>query len=62
MTKVLVIQGAGMNMRGKVQVETFGPNTLDQINEQIPRLRRKLGHRRENRPLQRGGRGDQRPV
>ena len=35
MTKVLVIQGAGMNMRGKVQLETFGPNTLDQINEQI---------------------------
>ncbi len=35
MTKVLVIQGAGMNMRGKVQVETFGPDTLDQINEQI---------------------------
>ena len=35
MTKVLVIQGAGMNMRGKVQVEVFGPNTLDQINEQV---------------------------
>ena len=35
MTKVLVIQGAGMNMRGKVQVEIFGPNTLEQINEQV---------------------------
>ena len=35
MTKVLVIQGAGMNMRGKVQVEVFGPNTLQQINEQV---------------------------
>ena len=35
MTKVLVIQGAGMNLRGKVQVETFGPMTLDEINEQI---------------------------
>ncbi|HLF03800.1 MAG TPA: type II 3-dehydroquinate dehydratase [Dehalococcoidia bacterium] len=35
MTKVLVIQGAGMNMRGKAQVETFGTTTLDQINEQI---------------------------
>ena len=35
MTKVLVIQGAGMNMRGKIGVETFGPNTLEQINEQI---------------------------
>ena len=28
MTKVLVIQGAGMNMRGKVQLEVFGPTTL----------------------------------
>ena len=35
MTKVLVIQGAGMNMRGKVQLEVFGPTTLDQINEQV---------------------------
>jgi 3-dehydroquinate dehydratase-2 len=35
MTKVLVIQGAGMNMRGKSQVEIFGPATLDQIDEQI---------------------------
>jgi 3-dehydroquinate dehydratase-2 len=35
MTRVLVIQGAGMNMRGKAQVEIFGPTTLDQINEQI---------------------------
>lgn len=24
-----------MNMRGKSQVEIFGPDTLDQINEQI---------------------------
>ena len=35
MTKVLVIQGAGMNMRGKVQLEVFGPTTLEQINEQV---------------------------
>jgi 3-dehydroquinate dehydratase-2 len=35
MTKVLVIQGAGMNMRGKAQLEIFGPSTLDQINDQI---------------------------
>jgi 3-dehydroquinate dehydratase II len=35
MTKVLVIQGAGMNMRGKSQVEIFGSTTLEQINEQI---------------------------
>ena len=35
MTKVLVIHGAGLNMRGKTQIELFGPATLDQINEQI---------------------------
>ena len=35
MTKVLVIQGAGMNMRGKTQVEIFSTATLDEINEQI---------------------------
>ena len=35
MTKVLVIQGSGMNMRGKSQVEIFGPMTLDDMNEQI---------------------------
>ena len=35
MGKVLVIQGAGMNMRGKVQVDTFGPMTLEEMNEQI---------------------------
>jgi 3-dehydroquinate dehydratase-2 len=35
MSKVLVIQGAGMNMRGKSQVEIFGPMTLAEMNEQI---------------------------
>ena len=35
MSKVLVIQGAGMNMRGKAQVEIFGPMTLAEMNEQI---------------------------
>ena len=35
MTRVMVIQGAGMNMRGKAQVEIFGSATLDEINEQI---------------------------
>ena len=43
MTKVLVIQGAGMNMRGKAQVEIFGPNTLVQINEQIKAYAEGLG-------------------
>lgn len=27
MPRVLVIHGAGMNMRGKVQVDIFGPMT-----------------------------------
>ena len=43
MTKVLVIQGAGMNMRGKVQVEIFGPDTLDQINERVRGYAESLG-------------------
>ena len=43
MTKVLVIQGAGMNMRGKAQVEIFGRNTLEQINEQIKAYAEGLG-------------------
>jgi len=33
--KVLVIHGAGMNMRGKVQLEVFGPMLLPQYDEHI---------------------------
>jgi 3-dehydroquinate dehydratase-2 len=33
--KVLVIHGAGMNMRGKAEVDVFGPLTLEQLNDQI---------------------------
>ena len=40
--KVLVIQGAGMNMRGKAEIEIFGPLTLEQINEQIHGYAREL--------------------
>ena len=43
MAKVLVIQGAGMNMRGKVQVEIFGPMTLEEINEQVQDYADSLG-------------------
>ena len=43
MTKVLVIQGSGMNMRGKSQVEIFGPTTLNEINEQIEAYAEGLG-------------------
>lgn len=35
MGKVLVVQGAGMELRGKVQVEVFGPDTLEEINARI---------------------------
>jgi len=37
MPKVLVIHGAGMNMRGKSQIEMFGPLTLAQYDEHIRR-------------------------
>lgn len=35
MPKVLIIHGAGMNMRGKVQTEVFGTMTLPQYDERI---------------------------
>ena len=35
MAKVLVVHGAGMNMRGKVQTEVFGTMTLPEYDEQI---------------------------
>jgi 3-dehydroquinate dehydratase-2 len=41
--KVLVIQGAGMNMRGKTEVEIFGPLSLEQINAQIRSYASELG-------------------
>jgi 3-dehydroquinate dehydratase-2 len=41
--KVLVVHGAGMEMRGKVNVELFGPMTLDQYDETIRRYAVELG-------------------
>lgn len=35
MAKILVLHGAGMNMRGKVQVDVFGPMTLPEYDEHI---------------------------
>jgi 3-dehydroquinate dehydratase-2 len=35
MTKILVIHGAGMNMRGKVQTEIFGTMTLPEYDSHI---------------------------
>ena len=43
MTKVLVIQGAGYNMRGKAQIETFGTDTMEQINDKIRGYAASLG-------------------
>ena len=41
--KVLVIQGAGMNMRGKVDIEIFGSMTLEQLNDTIRGYAKDLG-------------------
>ena len=41
--KILVIHGAGMNMRGKAQVETFGPMTLPQYDDKIRAYAGELG-------------------
>ena len=35
MPKVLIIHGAGMNMRGKVQTEIFGKMTLPEYDEAL---------------------------
>ena len=43
MAKFLVIHGAGMNMRGKVQVDIFGPMTLPEYDERIRGYAKDLG-------------------
>ena len=43
MPKVLIIHGAGMNMRGKVQTDLFGTITLPEYNEQIHKYAAELG-------------------
>ncbi|MFK7963824.1 MAG: type II 3-dehydroquinate dehydratase [Burkholderiaceae bacterium] len=40
--KILVVHGVGMNMRGKVQIETFGPMTLPEYDEHIRRYAKEL--------------------
>jgi len=42
MSKILVIHGAGMNMRGKSQIDIFGPLTLPQYDDHIRRYAREL--------------------
>ena len=43
MPRILVIHGAGMNMRGKVQLDVFGPMTLPQYDERIRDYAKELG-------------------
>ena len=45
--KLLVIHGAGMNMRGKVQLEVFGPMQLPEYNEHILRYASEHGFEAE---------------
>jgi len=40
--KILVIQGAGLDERGKSQIEIFGPETLEEINAAISSLSSEL--------------------
>ena len=43
MPKLLVIHGAGMNMRGKVQTEIFGTMTLPEYDAHIRQYAQELG-------------------
>ncbi|HEX9687126.1 MAG TPA: type II 3-dehydroquinate dehydratase [Burkholderiales bacterium] len=43
MPKVLVIHGAGMNMRGKSQLDVFGPMTLPEYDQHIRQYASELG-------------------
>ena len=43
MPKILIIHGAGMNMRGKVQTEIFGPMTLPEYDDRLRGYAAELG-------------------
>ncbi len=43
MTKILVVHGAGINMRGKSQVEIFGSDTMEDYSNQIEKYAEELG-------------------
>ncbi len=43
MPKVLVIHGAGMNMRGKAQIDVFGPMKLPEYDSHIRKYASELG-------------------
>jgi 3-dehydroquinate dehydratase-2 len=43
MAKILIVHGAGMNMRGKAQLDVFGPMTLPEYDEHIRQYASELG-------------------
>ena len=43
MPKILVVHGAGMNMRGKAQIDVFGPMKLPEYDEHIRKYAKELG-------------------
>src|SRR5271156_229291 len=43
MAKILIVHGAGMNMRGKVQTEIFGTMTLPEYDAHIRKYAEELG-------------------
>ena len=43
MPRLLIVHGAGMNMRGKAQLDIFGPMTLPQYDEHIRTYASELG-------------------
>lgn len=43
MRKVLIVHGAGMNMRGKAQIDLFGSMTLPEYDERIRQYASELG-------------------
>ena len=43
MTRILIVHGIGMNMRGKVQTNVFGTMTLQEYDEHINRYASELG-------------------
>ena len=43
MARVLIVHGAGMNMRGKIQTEIFGTMVLSEYDEHIRKYAAELG-------------------
>ena len=43
MPKVLIVHGAGMNMRGKAQIDVFGPMLLPEYDKHIRQYAAELG-------------------